>query len=271
MQDKKINCVAIIQARMSSTRLPNKVLSDICGIPLIQHIVNRLKDCKLVDKIVVATSTEKSDDILYEYCHKNLIDSYRGSLKNVLSRFIQVTEKYKPKYVVRVTGDCPLIYPEFIDKQIYILNRDEGDLVKTNFDSSLLCGQGVLSTKTIKKVFEMSNDLEDFEHVGSKFIMKNPEKFKWVGLKLPKSFLKKNYRITVDEKKDLDFICMIYEELWDRKKNIDFNELISWLDSNKKIKSINSSVEDSLINQSIKELRKDLEINLVSNYDWDKA
>lgn len=268
---KKINCIAIIQARMSSTRLPNKVLSDVCGIPLIQHIINRLSDCKLVNKIVVATSSEKSDDVLYEYCHENFVNSYRGSLNNVLSRFVAVIERYEPKYVVRVTGDCPLIYPEFIDKQIRILNKTNADLVKTNFDSPLLCGQGVLSVKAIKKIFERSNDLEDFEHVGSKFMMKNPEKFKWVGLKLPKSFLKKNYRITVDEKKDLDLICMIYEELWDRKKNIDFNELISWLDSNKKIKSINSSVEDSLINQSIKELRKDLNINLVSNYDWDQA
>ena len=121
---KKMNVIAIIQARMSSSRLPGKVLFDLAGKPIIWHIVNRLKECKNVNHIVVATSNLSSDDDLVNYCKNNKIDYYRGSLNNVLSRFTELLDIYKSNYFVRVTGDCPLISPIYIDNQIYALLQD---------------------------------------------------------------------------------------------------------------------------------------------------
>ena len=110
-----MHCLAIIQARMSSSRLPKKVMAEISGLPMIKHIYDLCKKCNYVDKVIVATSAEQSDNELYEYCIQNKIDIYRGSLKNVLSRFVEIIDIYNPKFVVRVTGDCPFIYPTFID------------------------------------------------------------------------------------------------------------------------------------------------------------
>ncbi|GAH65974.1 unnamed protein product, partial [marine sediment metagenome] len=113
--------IAIIQAKMSSTRLPGKVLKPLAGKPIIWHIYNRAEHCKFVDKVVVATSTDSSDDPLVEFCINNNMNYYRGSLNNVLSRFIEIIENDYYPYIARITGDCPLIHPQFIDNQIKAL------------------------------------------------------------------------------------------------------------------------------------------------------
>ena len=120
MKDKP--AIAIIQARMSSTRLPGKVLLPLAGKPVIHHIVDRAKSCENIGKVVVATSVENSDNPLVEYCKKNNIEYYRGNLNNVLSRFIAILNLNNYDYCVRITGDCPLIHPPFIDSQILALN-----------------------------------------------------------------------------------------------------------------------------------------------------
>lgn len=104
--------IAIIQARMSSSRLPGKVLKPLAGKAMIWHIYQRAKMCQLVDKVIVATSTEKSDDLLSVFCKENNLNVYRGDLNNVLSRFVEILEKDQYPYFVRITGDCPLICPD---------------------------------------------------------------------------------------------------------------------------------------------------------------
>ena len=127
------NVVAIIQARMSSTRLPGKVLKPLIGKPIIHHIYERVKRCSEVDNVVVATSTDLSDDELYRYCEDNQITCIRGDLQNVLQRFFDVLAKYPSQYIVRITGDCPLIHPPFIDDQIRALKYFDADLTSVSY------------------------------------------------------------------------------------------------------------------------------------------
>ena len=194
--------IAIIQARMSSTRLPGKVLLPLAGKPVIHHIVDRAKSCVNVGKVIVATSEENSDDPLVEYCLENNIEYYRGSLNNVLSRFISILKLNNYDYCVRITGDCPLIYPPFIDAQIDALNKYSGDLTWMRSQCSVLEGQGVISSKALNYISDKSKDPDDLEHVGSKYRLNHSQEFEFVELIIPDEYYKFNYRLTVDEKID---------------------------------------------------------------------
>ena len=104
-----MNKIAIIQARMGSSRLKGKVLADIQGKEMLWHVVRRVKASKKVDKTVVATTTEKEDDIIRDFCLKNDIYFYRGSSDDVLARYFLAAEKFNADLIIRVTADCPLI------------------------------------------------------------------------------------------------------------------------------------------------------------------
>ena len=108
----------IVQARTSSTRFPNKVLSKINGKSLIEILITRLKKIKIKNQIILATTKKKSDDSLYKLSKKLNILCFRGSEENVLNRFYLAANKYKGKIIVRITGDCPLSDPELIEKII---------------------------------------------------------------------------------------------------------------------------------------------------------
>ena len=99
--------IVIIQARMSSTRLPGKSMLPICGVPMLHYLVRRLTEKRL--NVVVATSTERSDDAIYESCSKNGIECFRGELNNVFSRYLSISQDSSENFVVRITGDNPLV------------------------------------------------------------------------------------------------------------------------------------------------------------------
>lgn len=106
---------AIIQARMSSSRLPGKVLKEISGKPMLQHVVERVRRSQMVDEVLVATTVEPSDAPLADYCQQNGIAVFRGPLQDVLDRFYQAAKSCRADVVVRITADCPVIDPQLID------------------------------------------------------------------------------------------------------------------------------------------------------------
>jgi spore coat polysaccharide biosynthesis protein SpsF len=259
--------IAIIQARMSSTRLPGKVLLPLKGKPIIHHIIDRAKSCKNVGKVVVATSIENSDSPLVKYCQENNIEYYGGSLNNVLGRFIAILNLNNYDYCVRITGDCPLIHPPFIDAQIEALQQFSADLIWMKDQASVLEGQGVISSKALIHVSEKSKDPDDLEHVGSKYFLNNKDEFKYVELKIPKKYYKYNYRLTVDEKNDYEFIENIYNQNWDSQP-IRLTDVISWLDGLDKSKIKNKHILQSQINQELNIKRKSFKPNIVGSCKW---
>ena len=252
---------------MSSTRLPGKVLLPLAGKPVIHHIVDRAKSCENVEKVVVATSVENSDNPLVEYCQENKIDYYRGSLDNVLSRFVEILNINNFEYCVRITGDCPLIHPPFIDAQILALNKYNGDLLWSEKQNSVLEGQGVISSKAIIYVSEKSNDPDDLEHVGSTYFLNNQDEFKYVELKVPKEYYKYNYRLTVDEKNDYEFLIDIYNQNWDSQQ-IRLTDVLGWLDGLDRSKIKNQKIQHSHINQQLNIKRKSFKPNTTNSYLW---
>ena len=265
---ENLNVTAIIQARMSSSRLPGKVLFDLAGKPIIWHIVNRLKECQNVGNIIVATSNLSSDDALVKYCIANEINYFRGSLNNVLSRYINLIEIYNSKYFVRVTGDCPLISPKYIDNQIRILEYYSADLIWLCKNVDLLEGQAVYSSKLLEKIRKNSSSKEDLEHVGGVYISNNPEEFKIIGLDPPLELSELKYRFSVDEEPDYKFIKYIYENLWN-KKTIPLKDVLIFLRKNIKAGSINKKVKDSVINNKVKKNMRNWERSIYKFHDWD--
>ena len=246
--------IAIIQARMSSSRLPGKVMMPLAGHPMIWHIVERARACRFVEKVVVATSTEKSDDPLAAFCQQEGIDCFRGSLDNVLSRFIKILDDYPYEYCVRITGDCPLIDPNFIDLQIRALMTYSGDHCWLSEPIMALSGQGVHSTRALRVVASNSVHPDDLEHVGSRYFCERQQEFVWIGIEPPAGLSHSAHRLSVDEPSDLDVMTHLYSALWDQKP-IDLHAAIKWLRENPAWAMQNAQVVESEINQEMAERR----------------
>jgi spore coat polysaccharide biosynthesis protein SpsF len=264
--------IAIIQARMSSSRLPGKTLKPLAGQPMIWHIYNRVQHCKLVDKIIVATSDHPSDDTLADYCEKKGIRIYRGSLDNVLSRYLAVLNKEKSSYYVRITGDCPLIHPPMIDNQIKALTAFNADAVWCPNPGSAFEGQGVHSARSLFHIAEHSDSLDDQEHVGSLYLANNPGKFRIVEMSLPEELIVEHIRLTIDEEDDYAMLSKLYENLWPYEKWIELKTALAWLTTRQDMASLNKKITHKKLNIELQEKKKSwVEISKVGNWKYDST
>ena len=194
--------LCIIQARSNSKRFKNKVLHLIYGIPIIQHVVSRIKRSKKMTKLIVSSSFKKSDDDLISYLKKNRIKFFRGDLENVAMRLYETAKMNKAKFFVRISGDSPLIDPKLLDKAIKISQKEKKyDIVTNVFPRTFPKGQSVevIKTSIINKYSKNFSKL-DKEHV-TKYFYDNSNKF------LIKNFTfngkNKIMKLSVDTKKDL--------------------------------------------------------------------
>ena len=172
--------VAIVQARMGSTRLPGKVLKPIAGKPLLWHVVHRLRRCRTLDSIVVATSVSPRDDAIEAFCREEHIDAVRGPEDNVLARYALAAEASKADYIVRVSADAPFLDAGFIDHLVKALIAQDGDYVL--LEPGAKCAhEGVdpFSRRALDKLMrEAANDPAAREHVTGYFKL-HPD-FVWV-------------------------------------------------------------------------------------------
>ena len=127
-----IKVVAIVQARMSSTRLPGKVWADVAGHPILWHVVQRLRRARLLNQIVIATSENPADDAIAQFCEQDGILCYRGSEADVLDCYYKAASLHSADVVVRITADCPLIDPAVVDKVVHRFLDEGSDYVTNN-------------------------------------------------------------------------------------------------------------------------------------------
>lgn len=233
--------VGIIQARLSSSRLPKKVLLPLGNNNnlVIDHVYQRLNLCRHVDSIYIATSEDKSDDELVQYCKKKQYNIFRGSLNNVLSRFSEIAKVSQASHIVRITADCPLIDPSIIDTCIIGCIAENYDLysLSGNFPDGL--DVQVFSSKSLLDAdFNATKDSEK-EHVGP-YIENNPEKFSIGQLKL--FYKSESLRLTLDEEDDYKLLSNIYDNLDTEDKNFGIQNVIHYLNHNPHLKKINSHI-----------------------------
>ena len=211
---------------MTSTRLPGKVMADLLGQPMILRQIERLRRAKRIDQIVVATSTDASDDGLVERLTAEGIGVYRGSLDDVLSRYAGALETFSGhETVVRLTADCPLADPELIDATIELYQNTQADYA-SNTPERRSYPKGldieVMRADVLRTTATEATDSYDREHV-TPFIYGRPERFKIAGLEQHAS--EGEVRWTVDRPDDLEFVRAVYEALYPRKADFTSNNV----------------------------------------------
>jgi len=212
--------VAIVQARLGSKRLPNKVIKVIDGSPMIEILLKRLSQSKLITKIVVATSIDSKDNKLKLLINKLGYECEQGSIDNVLDRYICVAEKFEADIVVRITGDCPLVDPEIVDQVINKFKEDNVDYCSNTIPPTFPDGLDVevFTLKALKKSSCMTTNNSDLEHVTP--YLKESGNFKTSCLKNEVDL--SEMRWTVDESLDFEVISAIFNNF---SPDVDF----SWI------------------------------------------
>ena len=175
--------LAIVQARMSSSRYPGKVLAPLAGQPMILRQLERIGRAETLDGVVIATSTDATDDELAQLLEVNGFDVVRGDLTDVLARFIKVIDQYQPETVVRLTADCPLISPTVIDQVITRFQQDDCDYASNTMTPTYPDGLDVevVRASVLQEVAETSTDNHEREHV-TLGIYRRPEKYRIVNV-----------------------------------------------------------------------------------------
>jgi spore coat polysaccharide biosynthesis protein SpsF (cytidylyltransferase family) len=201
--------VAIVQARMGSTRLPGKVMKKVCGKPLIEILLYRLSLSKKIDRVILATSENKENDILSDTVEKLGFDVFRGSEDDVLDRYYQAAKLYSPKTVLRITGDCPLIDAAVIDAVIEKYQQNDVDYASNTLPPTFPDGLdlSVFSFRSLQIAWEQATSSHDREHV-TQFIRFN-DQFKRINFSNKEDLSRERW--TVDEPADLKVISKIIE------------------------------------------------------------
>ena len=236
--------VAIIQARMGSTRLPGKVLMDLNGVPMLQYQVDRVKQSKLIDQVLVATSVLSQDDEIANFCENNNILSFRGSEDDVLSRYYHAAKECNADAIVRLTADCPMLDPEVIDKTIALFQQDNIDYAANTVppeSSKYPDGSDVevFSMFALKRAYQEATNEEDREHVTFYFWKsKQKDTFETAQLSNHEDFSK--YRFTVDYPEDYEVVKMIDDELKKKNQFGSLEEIVEILNNHPEIVELNS-------------------------------
>lgn len=197
--------LCIIQSRISSIRLPGKMLMDLNGETLLGRVINSVRNAKKVNKLVVATSTNKEDDVISDYCKGLNIKCYRGKLKNVFERFLHVIANEKADSFIRISGDSPIIPGDIIDKAITYFENNNCDLVTNIFPRTFPKGFSVeaIRSEAFKKVNYKKLSDDQLEHV-TKIFYDKPDEFKIQNFTSKIDYSHLNF--SVDTQKDLSKI-----------------------------------------------------------------
>lgn len=240
--------LCIIQARMSSTRLPDKVLKEIMGKPLLAYIIERVLPSKKVDKIIVATSRDHSDNPIADWCYKNNVNFFRGSQDDVLDRFYQcaICQNPIPGIIIRLTADCPLQHymvvdfaiNRFLDRNLDYFTNSFEPVYEDGFDIE------VFNFKTLQKAWESANKISEREHVT--LWIRNNREFKRGFKKYREKY---KFKLSVDSHNDFVLVEKILEELYNSAPLFTIDDVISLLKQHPEYLKIN---ESSIINEGLK-------------------
>ena len=235
---KNLNLV-VLQARMSSTRLPGKVMSQINGHPMIYWEISRISKAKLVNKTVVAISDQSSDDILANYLESIHQEYIRGSLDNVLGRYVKAEENYNPSAIIRLTADCPLVMPELIDQYLEIFHKSDFDYLSNTLELSYPDGLDIEIIKPgiFKKLLELNLSEEEKEHV-TLGIYSRKDKFRTHNVSNKTNI--SDFRWTVDTLDDLVFVKSVYAHFESKEMNFTFEDVLKYVTDNPNLNRIMS-------------------------------
>jgi len=239
--------VAIVQARMGSTRLPGKVLKKIIGTPMLVHQIERILRSDLINTVVISTTMKPEDDQIIALCKERGWKFFRGEENDLLDRYYQTALHYDATMVVRLTADCPLIDPEIIDQVISVFIRADPpvDFVSNSLPIQTFprgLDTEVMSIGALKKAWREDRNPEWREHV-TPYIERNPSKFVIMGFTNPVNL--SHMRWTVDTLEDLEFVRKIYKHFNSNK--FSWKEVLDFLEKHPEYSEINRNVRQKTL------------------------
>ena len=239
--------IAILQARMSSRRLPGKVLREINGKPMIYWQLQRIYRAKNVDKVIVATSTDTTDDPLVDFLNSEEVLYVRGSLDNVKERFDNVIRQFPAESFIRLTGDCPLVMPSLIDDLVDAFHEAEVDYLSNTIKPTFPDGLDieVVKTEAFKRLDNASLSKAEIEHVTYGLYSRTDQ---FTTQNFVNSQDLSNLRWTVDYQEDLDFVRDVFSHFIGREDSFNLIELLDYLGNNRELKS---NIDASRRNESL--------------------
>ncbi len=239
-----MSTVVVIQARMTSTRLPGKVLMDLAGRPMLERQLQRLDRCEKVDEIVLAVTTNPADDPLVDLARRLGRRCYRGSEDDVLSRYLGAAREAQAEMIVRITSDCPLIDPVETDLVIDALRRRRVtcDYASNGLEPSLPRGLDceALWRDALERTARMATSAAAREHVTWFCYGERPELFALHSVRRP--FDAHDLRWTVDTPDDLTVVRRLYDELDLADRDVEVAELIAYVRAHPELAAINAHV-----------------------------
>lgn len=239
--------VAIIQARMGSTRLPGKVLLDLVGEPMLARVVKRTRRAQMLDEVVVATTVRPADEAIERLCSERSWPCFQGSEEDVLDRYYQAALAHRAEAVVRITSDCPLIEPEIVDRvvQEFLDAQPDIDYVSNIFPKRMFprgLDTEVVRFDVLEKVWYEDHDPAWREHV-TPYICRHPELFNIHSIANEVDL--SHMRWTVDTIEDLEFVQCIYGYFG--HDHFSWREVLSVLDEHPKWIEINQKVAQKIL------------------------
>ena len=230
--------LAIVQARMLSTRLPGKVLKPLLGEPMLLRQMERIKRSREIQKILVATTLDASDDPIVELCKEHKIEYFRGHATDCLNRFFEASRRWVPRDIVRLTGDCPLTCPDVIDDVVRFYCDGGYDYASNTLDCTFPDGLDVevFSAPAMQKAHEKALLSSEREHVTSYFY-KNPELFKLGNFRGSQDLSK--LRLTVDMPEDFVLVEEIFKALYPENPAFGLKDIVMFLSRNQGLVEIN--------------------------------
>jgi spore coat polysaccharide biosynthesis protein SpsF len=240
--------VATIEARMTSTRLPGKVLAKVTGKSMLELMIERLRFVHELDDIIVATTVNEADDPIQALARRLGVSVWRGSEADVLSRVLDAAKAHGAETIVELTGDCPLIDPTIVSKVIQAYRDRNVDYVSNTVTRTYPDGMDtqVFATAVLADVARRTIDAADREHV-SLYIYRHPEIYSLASVMAPPQETRPDLRLTLDTREDLAVIRAIFEALRPARADFSLAEMLAFLDAHPQVAAINAQVEARIV------------------------
>ncbi len=234
--------VAILQARMSSSRLPGKVLAPILGRPMLARQIDRVRRSRSIDRLVVATSDRADDAPIAALCEREGVECFRGSLDDVLDRFYRCAVHHRANHVVRLTGDCPLADPDLIDALVDMYLGANVDYASNCRPPTLPDGLDaeVFGMQALEQAWREASDPFEREHVVP-FIIRRPERFRVANWTWTEDL--SAMRWTVDRPEDLEFVRRVFESLCPASPEFGFRDVLALIRAVPELGRINQGIQ----------------------------
>lgn len=233
--------IASIEARMSSTRLPGKVMKPLLGHPVLYRMIERLKMSEHIEDIIIATTRSAADDVIEQFASQNGFHFFRGSEDDVLSRVVEAHRSMKTDIVVEACGDCPLIDPNVVDQMIERYLNGEGDIVTNSASRTFPYGLDaqVFAWDTLEEVSRLTKEPYDREHV-SAYIYNHPEKYRVCSHECAESLRHPEWRLALDYPEDFELITCVFEKLYPSNPAFTIHDVVGLLGREPSLLEINS-------------------------------